>query len=384
MGWPRWKEHDSNVPASRGSRRWRMATSRDTAPGPGHSLEGTPVVRLSGKSVLSRKGEPQVSWYSRLQAWLKGLLGHGNAEEGDPTTEEFATLSSFTLLPGQLKLKVGVVSVRGNYREHNEDNFFVPGRRSVRHDSGSESNSEMPALTLEPSNLFIVADGMGGQQAGEQASLMAVELIPRAIARRLSADEKEPSRIKDAIRDAVADVNQEILGSSGAIHEYSNMGTTVVLAQFRFDRVYVAGIGDSRAYRLRDGRLEQLTKDHSLADALLDAGTITPEELATHKFKNVLYLYLGSKDARGGPDDVRELDVRPGDRLLMASDGLTGVVQDKDLARILGTVDDPQKAARDLKNLALANDSKDNVTCLIIHAVAQLDSSNSTRESPDS
>jgi serine/threonine protein phosphatase PrpC len=281
-----------------------------------------------------------------------------------------------------LKLRVGVVSVNGNSLEHNEDNFFVPGRRSVRHDNSSESNSEMPSLTLEPSNLFIVADGMGGQQAGEQASLMAVELIPRAIARRLSADENEPNRIKEVIRDAVAEVNQEILGSSGAIHEYSNMGTTVVLAQFRFDRVFVAGIGDSRAYRLREGRLEQLTKDHSLADALLDAGTITADELPTHKFKNVLYLYLGSKDARTGPEDVRVLDVRPGDRLLMASDGLTGVVPDKDLARVLGTVDDPQKAAVELKNLALANDSKDNVTCLIIHAVAQHDSSIASRNGP--
>ena len=152
-------------------------------------------------------------------------------------------------------------------------------------------------MTLEPSNLFIVADGMGGQQAGEQASLMAVELIPKAIARRLTAEQKESRQIQEAIREAVAEVNQEILGSSGAFTEFSNMGTTVVLAQFRNDRVYVAGIGDSRAYRLRDGKLEQLTKDHSLADALLDAGTITREELPTHKFKNVLYLYLGSKDA---------------------------------------------------------------------------------------
>ncbi len=158
------------------------------------------------------------------------------------------------------------------------------------------------------------------------------------------------------------------------------MGTTVVLAQFRFDKVFVTGIGDSRAYRLRDGRLDQLTEDHSLADALVKAGTITPDELHNHKFKNVLYLYLGSKDARGGPEDVRELDVRLGDRLLMASDGLTGVVPDKDIARILGSVDDPQKAAVDLKNLALANDSKDNVTCLIIHAVSESDSASSKRE----
>ena len=229
----------------------------------------------------------------------------------------------------------------------------------------------MATMTLEPSNLFIVADGMGGQQAGEQASLMAVELIPRAIARRLAPEETEPNRIKEAIREAVAEVNQEILGSSGAVTEFTNMGTTVVLAQFRNDRVFVAGIGDSRAYRLRDGRLERLTKDHSLADALLEAGTISPEELPTHKFKNVLYLYLGSKDARGGPEDVRVLDVRPGDRLLMASDGLTGVVPDAELKHVLATIDDPQQAAVTLKDMALANDSKDNVTCLIIHAVAQ-------------
>jgi serine/threonine protein phosphatase PrpC len=87
-----------------------------------------------------------------------------------------------------------------------------------------------------------------------------------------------------------------------------------------------------------------------------------------------LYLYLGSKDARGGPEEVRVLDVRPGDRLLMASDGLTGVVPDKDLVQVLGTVDDPQRAAVVLKDLALTNDSKDNVTCLIIHAVAHQDS----------
>jgi len=251
-------------------------------------------------------------------------------------TDEFATISSLTLLPGQLKLKVGVVSVRGNYREHNEDNYYVPGRRPVRPDL-SDGSTETPAMTLEPENLFIVADGMGGQQAGEKASLMAVELIPRAIARRLTAEEKEPRQIQESIREAVAEVNSEILGSSGLVTEYSNMGTTVVLAQFRQDRVFVAGIGDSRAYRLRDNKLEQLTKDHSLADALLDAGTITKEELSTHKFKNVLYLYLGSKDARSGPEEFKVLDVRPGDRFLLASDGLTGVVPDEELAKVLCT-----------------------------------------------
>jgi len=311
-----------------------------------------------------------VALLSSLKRWWQQKFG-ARAGHDPEATDEFATLSSLTLDPGRLRLRVGVVSVCGNYREHNEDNFFVPGRRSVRHDLLNDP-SEHSTVTLEPSNLFIVADGMGGQHGGEQASLMAVEMIPREVAKRLPPDQTDSRHVQQAIREAVAQVNQEILGSSGAMTEYANMGTTVVLAQFRPDKVYVAGIGDSRAYRLRDGVLERLTKDHSLADALLDAGTITVEELRNHKFKNVLYLYLGSKDARGGPEDFRVMDVRLGDRFLMASDGLTGVVTDDELGRALGAIDDPQEAAVFLKNLALANDSKDNITCLIVHVVAQL------------
>lgn len=311
-------------------------------------------------------------------------------------TDDYPTPTLLTLVPGMMRLRYGVISTVGNYREQNEDNYYVPGRGPARIDGPSSPSSqassspgrgegaqdrpgvlvapegagEVPASRLDQPALFLVADGMGGQQAGEEASRMAVEIIPKEISRRLGTDMADPKATQAAIRDAVAEANQEILGSSGAVTEFSNMGTTVVLALFRNERVYIAGIGDSRAYRLRDGRLEQLTKDHSLADALLEAGTITNEELPNHKFKNVLYLYLGSKDARGGPDDVRVLDVLPGDRFLLASDGLTGVVRDADLARILGSCDDPQHAARILTEQALANDSKDNVTSLVIHVAS--------------
>ena len=216
----------------------------------GLGVKGEPELRAVGRLTswirkLLGKPSPQVehrpTHAGPLMSWIKRIFGHRA-----PPTKSRRRMNSppcrrSTCLPGQLKLKVGVVSVRGNYREHNEDNFFVPGRRSVRHDSTRESASDMPALTMESSNLFIVADGMGGQQAGEQASLMAVDLIPRAIQRRLPPDEADPARIKEAIRDAVAEVNQEILGSSGAVTEFSNMGTTVVLAQFRFDRVLRRG-----------------------------------------------------------------------------------------------------------------------------------------------
>jgi protein phosphatase len=309
-----------------------------------------------------------VSWFSRIWNVIRNGFGSELPRDLDATAD-YPAPPALPLLPGVLRLLVGVVSTVGNYREHNEDNYFVPGRKSVVDGGSTESTAEMFASEHEPSNLFIVADGMGGQQAGEEASRMAIEIIPRAVARRLPNDETDPKSIQVAIRESVAEANQEILGSSGTVTEYSNMGTTVVLALFRHDRAYVAGIGDSRAYRLRDGQIEQVTKDHSLADALLEAGTITKEELPNHKFKNILYLYLGSKDARGGPEDVRVLDVRPGDRFLLASDGLTGVVRDEEIARILATCDDPQRAAKVLKDQALANDSRDNVTCLVIHVI---------------
>lgn len=314
-------------------------------------------------------------WNSRFKKLMNGLLGKGDRRHLPPeaiSTEEFPATSSLTLVSGTLKLKVGVVSTVGNHREHNEDNYYVPGRRSVRADRPVDPTSgEYATSTLDPENVFIVADGMGGQLAGEHASAMAIDIIPRAIERRLTPDDSEAKAVQGAIRDAVAEANQEILGCSGAVSDYANMGTTVVLALFRHSAVYVAGIGDSRAYRLRGGRIERLTKDHSLADALVDAGTITEEELANHKYKNVLYLYLGCKDARNGPEDVRVLDVRPGDRFLLASDGLTGVVRDEDLTEVLEAVEDPQRAAQALIDRALSNDSKDNVTALVIHVVSE-------------
>ena len=314
-----------------------------------------------------------------------GVPGRSRAD----ATDDYPTPTLLTLVPGALRLRFGVVSVVGNYREQNEDNYYVPGRSLGRISDGTtlvepefgddgpngpappEGGGEVPSTPRDQPALFLVADGMGGQQAGEEASRMAIEIIPKEVTKRLGPEEAEIKATQGAIREAVAEANQEILGSSGTVTEFSNMGTTVVLALFRNDLVYVAGIGDSRAYRLRSGRLERLTKDHSLADALLEAGTITNEELPNHKFKNVLYLYLGSKDARGGPEDVRVLDVLPGDCFLLASDGLTGVVRDDDLTRILNENDDPQRAARALTDRALANDSKDNITTLVIHVSSE-------------
>ena len=272
-------------------------------------------------------------------------------------------------------MRYGVVSITGNVREHNEDSYYVPGRSNVslqaddgptRSDDTFSSATTLDLPTIGPPGLFIVADGMGGQLAGEKASQMAVELIPREVTKRVEPQSEEKATQR-ALRDAIAQANEEILTQSHLNNDFANMGTTVVIAHFQGDRAYVAGIGDSRVYRLRGDKIEQLTRDHSLANALGEAGTIRPEEVENHKFKHVLYLYLGSKDARDGPEEVRVIDVRPGDQFLLATDGLMGVVRDELIREIMRSYEDPQKAAQALVDRALELRSKDNITALVIH-----------------
>jgi protein phosphatase len=327
---------------------------------------------LSGQTSDAR------AWFQNLREWpIFGILvGIGTIMLG--IAGAFAAFLPLAGPSQTLGLRVGAISVRGNHRDNNEDNFHVPGRRPVQPNLPEASN-ELPAVALEPKNCFIVADGMGGQQAGEKASLMAVELIPPAIARRIRPEDRDPRAIQDAIRQGLAEVNAQVIECGGGFTEYSNMGTTVVLTLFRGDHVFVTGIGDSPAYRLRDNHLERLTREHTLAMALLEAGAIRKDEFPTHKFRNVLYLYLGSKDAQAGPDDIRVLDVRAGDRFLLATDGLTGVVADDRLAEVLAGIQDPQAAALRLKDMALEADSKDNVTCVVIHVTASAAAAGDTR-----
>lgn len=300
--------------------------------------------------------------------------------EAAPSSPAASVASAESPPPGakNWKLKFGYMSIVGDVREHNEDNYHIPIARSIRGVNGGGGNGRGTTTTIDYQpevnesgcELFIVADGMGGQLAGEQASKMAVEIIPQEIGRRLSSrSESEEVDVVAAVRDSMAEANKHILALSHIETEYTNMGTTVVLCLFRSDRAYIAGIGDSRAYRLRGNEFKQLTKDHSLADALLDAGTISAAEVENHRFKHVLYLYLGSKDARTGPENVQVLDIQVGDRFLLASDGLTGVVRDEHIAETLASIDDPQKSADELIELARRNFSKDNITCIVIHVV---------------
>ena len=245
-------------------------------------------------------------------------------------------------------LNIGKCSLLGNYRENNEDSLDV---------------KQFPDLTVT-----IVADGMGGQAAGEVASKRSVEIVPRELRKNLTPQLNHEA-VKAATRRAIVQANEEIMAMGALDKDMKNMGTTVVMAVWRkAGELFVAGVGDSRAYLVRGGKIQQLTVDHSLAQALVEAKTISPAEAKDHRFKNVLWKYLGSKEVGDGPE-VTVVPVQDGDRFLLCSDGLTGVVPDEQLAAVVSEATDMQQLADGLGQLALDQGSRDNVSCVTIEVV---------------
>jgi len=232
------------------------------------------------------------------------------------------------------------------------------GSRSAQ---GRRPNNEDRFVADPDHNLFLVADGMGGQDFGEKASGLAAEIIPRVLQDRLAKHEDA----ENAVRNALDQANQEIIRAGQGQTAGRRMGTTAVLAVQQDDKVYVAGLGDSRAYLIREGRVEQLTADHTVAEALVRNGALTPEQAADSPWGHVLYKFLGCVEMNDGPD-VRPFAPQAGDRLLLASDGLTGHVTPEDLRSEAHSYSHPQEWADHLVELAIQRGSKDNVTCIIV------------------
>lgn len=240
-------------------------------------------------------------------------------------------------------VRSGYKSITGNFRENNEDNGVVDPE----------------------GRFFIVADGMGGQSAGEKASALAVELIPRKLQQAVDFSKGAGESVLQGIDDAVGHANAEIMALGEVDPDLHSMGTTVVFVVRVRDRFYVGGVGDSRAYQLRNGTLTQLTTDHSLTQALLEHGTITAEEAVNHKYRNVLYRYLGSKEGGTGTQST-ELKPKAGDRFLLCSDGVTDGIDDDKISSLLEASDDPQQVVDQLIVAAQDGGSKDNITALAL------------------
>jgi len=224
------------------------------------------------------------------------------------------------------------------------------------------------AIGADPDiGLFVLADGLGGYNAGEVASVMAVSQLLADLSSTLAAaaTSEEPFDPGTVLFDALVSMNAQIFKAALNSAAYEGMATTIVVAWFLGGRLWVAHAGDSRLYRVRGGELAQVTRDHSFSQELLDAGMVTEEEARLLPAKNLVTKALGAS-----PDlepEVRDYDVAPGDLLLMCSDGLTEMVMHAEIAAMLAACgNDISEGARRLVELANEAGGRDNISVVII------------------
>jgi protein phosphatase len=250
------------------------------------------------------------------------------------------------------KLTIGKCTRIGNFREFNDDAIAVED--------------------LSGSVLCLAADGMGGEVGGKILGQIAAQQAFQVVTGELRKELPQattPDENRTAIRRAIVAANADVMAMAGKNPDLRNMGTTLVLGLWRQgDGMYIAGVGDSRAYFIRGDKIEQLTVDHSLAQALVEAKTITAAEARTHRFRNVLWKYLGSKEVGEGPE-IKFVPLQHRDRILLCTDGLHGVVPDERILHCLRQFPEVQKGADALCQLALDSGSRDNVSCIVIEMV---------------
>lgn len=234
-------------------------------------------------------------------------------------------------------------------------------------DVGRHRSNNEDAIKVDATHgIVVLADGMGGYNAGEVASTMAVEQISNELGLRLSQATRFTTvrEIRRAIEVCVGNANQAIFRAARSQASYSGMGTTLVMAVLRGDALLVGHAGDSRAYRWRDGVLTQLTRDHSLLQEQLDAGIITLEEAEASPHRNLVTRALGVEEHV--LLDVQAFTVLPGDTYLLCSDGLSDMMADRRIAEILASAPEAERRAARLVRGANANGGMDNITVALI------------------
>ena len=241
--------------------------------------------------------------------------------------------------------KFAALSHVGLVREGNEDNYgFI------------EFDHKFPFVA-------IVADGMGGHLNGELASKIAVEFVQKQLRKELPLDNSSEN-VLNIINDVIQKANMKVYLNSLQSPKNRGMGTTLTIAAFYEDSVYIGHIGDSRCFLLRNRYLELLTKDHTVVEEMVEAGTITLAETYTHPQRHVLTQALGSPEYL--QPDLLSIDLKKKDRFLLCSDGMHGYVEEIQIENSLLQINEPEKICQDLVNKALEKGGKDNITVLNI------------------
>jgi protein phosphatase len=233
-------------------------------------------------------------------------------------------------------------------------------------DTGRARNNNEDSVAIdEPTALLVLADGMGGYNAGEVASGMATSFVKTELGRWLTeaADSATDSEVRRAMDICVDNANRAIFNAANSNPQYAGMGTTLVVGVFRDARLLMGHVGDSRAYRMRASRLVQITHDHSLLQEQIDSGLITPEQAAFSANKNLVTRAVGVEDTVLLETHLH--DVLPGDTYLLCSDGLSDMLDDESIAQLLQANETLAEAGNALVEAANDAGGKDNISVIL-------------------
>ncbi len=282
-----------------------------------------------------------------------------------------ASLADTVILHGSrhpLVMRAFGLTDRGNVRETNEDQYLIAALVKALQVQSTSLSGQGLRPSSDRSYLLMVADGMGGHAAGEEASALAVSSVESFVLEnfkwfaRLRGTGQD--QILEEFKNAISRANAEVLDAATARPDLRRMGTTLTLAYSLNDDLFVAHVGDSRCYVYRGGHLVRLTSDHTLVQDLVRRGALTAAEAARHRSRHVITNAIGG-DGAGVKVEVHKVRLEAGDVVLLCSDGLTNMVSDEAIARVLGAEADPEQAAQRLVERANRAGGKDNVTVIV-------------------
>jgi protein phosphatase len=293
-------------------------------------------------------------------------------QEPRPTAGDPTGLSPSSALPRphRLRIKFGALTDRGRVRENIEDHFLVARlSKSMRVCKTSLPGEGETLFSEEEGYLIVVADGMGGHAAGERASAMAVASIEEFVLNTLKwflhLGGAEEHALVTELRQSLEVADRTVIERARSNRALHGMGTTLTMAYSVGTNLFIVHAGDSRAYLFRNGELEQLTSDHTLVQALVDVGVISPDDARRDQRRHVVTNVIGGP-SEGVSAEIHKLMLLDGDTLLFCTDGLTELVDDAAIAEVFTQRAEPEDACTFLVDLALGQGAPDNVTAVVV------------------
>lgn len=260
----------------------------------------------------------------------------------------------------------------GKKRPHNEDQFLIAdlNKSMLIHQTSLSHDDHTRLFGGSQGQLLMVADGMGGHAEGQRASALALQTLSHYILNTMPWFYRLPecpgADLEEELKSALEACQEQVESAGAAEPRQRKMGTTLTLAYLLWPRLYVVHAGDSRCYLLRQGRLEQITRDHTVAQQLVDQGALAPEEAEGSRWSHVLWNCIGGGSHDLNPD-VYKASLEVGDTLLLCSDGLSKVVEPAKIREVLARPGSAEAACQELVRMANAEGGPDNITVVVAH-----------------